>query len=153
MNWDAVGAIAELAGALGVVTSLAYLGLQIRQNTRSSHTATYRSLKQEIQQFRAMLGSDPEVARIYRDGLRDFRSLNEDDQWRFGAMMQHLSSSFEDYFRLRGDSIMHDLSDEIRWVAARPGARDWWSNGQRLYEADFRGFIDDLIASESTASD
>jgi hypothetical protein len=125
LNWEAIGAIAELAGAIGVVASLAYLAVQIRQNTRSSHTSTYRSLKQEIQQFRAMLVQNPDIARIYREGLKNFRALNEDDQWRFGALMQYLFSSFEDYFRLRGASIMHDLRGDIRWIAGRPGAREW----------------------------
>jgi len=33
MNWDAVGAIAEVAGVLGIVISLVYVGVQVRQNT------------------------------------------------------------------------------------------------------------------------
>ena len=33
MNWDAVGAFAELAGALGIVVSLVYLATQLRQNS------------------------------------------------------------------------------------------------------------------------
>jgi hypothetical protein len=35
MNWDAIGAIAELLGALGVLGSLLYLAVQIRQNTKA----------------------------------------------------------------------------------------------------------------------
>ncbi len=30
MNWDAIGAIAELLGAVGVIASLIYLATQIR---------------------------------------------------------------------------------------------------------------------------
>ena len=29
MNWDAIGAIAELLGAVGVIASLVYLALQV----------------------------------------------------------------------------------------------------------------------------
>ena len=32
MNWDAIGAIAELLGAIGVIASLIYLATQIRQS-------------------------------------------------------------------------------------------------------------------------
>jgi hypothetical protein len=35
MNWDAVGAVAEPLGAHGVVTTVAYRALQIRQSTRA----------------------------------------------------------------------------------------------------------------------
>ena len=34
MNWDAVGAIGEIVGALAVVITLVYLAIQVRQNTR-----------------------------------------------------------------------------------------------------------------------
>ena len=47
MNWDAIGAIAELLGAIGVIASLIYLATQIRQsrdqmerNTRATQAAS-----------------------------------------------------------------------------------------------------------------
>ena len=36
MNWEAIGAIGEILGALGVVITLAYLATQIQQNTLTS---------------------------------------------------------------------------------------------------------------------
>jgi len=40
MNWDAVGAIAELLGAIGVIASLVYLATQIRQSRDQMQAAT-----------------------------------------------------------------------------------------------------------------
>ena len=40
MNWDAIGAIAELLGAVGVIASLVYLAGQIRQNSRLVRSST-----------------------------------------------------------------------------------------------------------------
>ena len=34
MNWEALGAIGETLGALGVIVTLVYLAIQIRGNTR-----------------------------------------------------------------------------------------------------------------------
>jgi hypothetical protein len=55
MNWDAIGAIAELLGAIGVIASLVYLATQIRQsreqmsqNTRALRAATYQQIREEI---------------------------------------------------------------------------------------------------------
>jgi len=49
MNWDAIGAIAELLGAIGVIASLVYLATQIRhsreqmgQNTRATRASAYQ---------------------------------------------------------------------------------------------------------------
>ena len=34
MNWEALGAIGEIVGAIAVVLTLGYLAVQMRQNTR-----------------------------------------------------------------------------------------------------------------------
>src|SRR5262249_2263574 len=46
VNWEAIGAISEAFGAAGVVVSLIYLGVQIRQNTRSVQAATFQSVSE-----------------------------------------------------------------------------------------------------------
>jgi len=51
LSWDALAAAAELLGALGVIATLAYLAVQIRQNTRllsSSLAATTRELSRQF---------------------------------------------------------------------------------------------------------
>jgi hypothetical protein len=48
MNWEAIGAVGEVAGAAGVIASLIYLAVQVRQNTRSVEAATYQSVAESL---------------------------------------------------------------------------------------------------------
>jgi len=55
MNWDAIGAIAELLGAIGVIASLVYLATQIRhgreqmsQNTRALQAGAYQQFEESV---------------------------------------------------------------------------------------------------------
>ena len=96
VNWEAIAAVAEILGSLAVVVSLGYVASQIRQSARESKRNVYRSVKTEIQEFRAMIAQSAQVARIYREGLKQSSELNEDDRWRFGALMQHQFSTSED---------------------------------------------------------
>jgi hypothetical protein len=79
MNWEAIGTLAEVGGALGVIASLVYLGIQIRQNTHSAREASWQSVLRDLQQFRSLIAQDPEVARVYREGLRDLNPHCPDD--------------------------------------------------------------------------
>ena len=54
MNWDAIGAIAELLGAVGVIATLAYLAQQIRQNTSTVRSSAAASLAQTNDSFPVM---------------------------------------------------------------------------------------------------
>ena len=44
MDWDAIGAIGEIVGALAVVVSLGYLGIQIRNQNIESRAAAMHDL-------------------------------------------------------------------------------------------------------------
>ena len=42
MNWEAIGAVGEVAGAVGVILTLAYLARQMRVNTVALQNETTR---------------------------------------------------------------------------------------------------------------
>ncbi len=62
MNWDAVGAMAELVGAIGVIASLIYLAIQIRQNTRSLQANTFQTVADSSGQRLMTLAQNDELA-------------------------------------------------------------------------------------------
>ena len=43
MNWDAIGAIGEVGGAVAVIATLIYLAGQLRQNTKALRSSTYQA--------------------------------------------------------------------------------------------------------------
>ena len=61
MNWDAIGAIAESLGAIGVIATLVYLAVQIRQNTRALENTQRLSMAQAYER-RAQMVHDNMVA-------------------------------------------------------------------------------------------
>jgi len=43
MNWNAVAAVAETCGAIGVIATLIYLTFQLKQNTNALNSSTYEA--------------------------------------------------------------------------------------------------------------
>jgi hypothetical protein len=59
MDWDAIGAIGEVSGALAVVVTLVVLIVQLRQNTSEVRASTIQSLHEKsIQVFGESMISD-----------------------------------------------------------------------------------------------
>ena len=48
MNWEAIGAIGEITGALAVVVTLVYLSFQLRHNTYATRASTAQALEDSI---------------------------------------------------------------------------------------------------------
>ena len=94
MNWDAIGAIGEVIGAIAVVASLVYLARQIRQNsslveqsaaaTRAKAAVT--SAGHGADSFRWLAG-DPELTRIWFAGIASPDALSEADRHRFDLLL------------------------------------------------------------------
>ena len=48
MNWEALGAIANVLTAVGVIATLIYLSIQIRQNTKAVRSSSIQNLVQSF---------------------------------------------------------------------------------------------------------
>ena len=87
MNWDAIGAIGEVVGALGVICTLAYLAVQIRQNTESVKTSTVQAMLEASASFSDLCASHEELGRIFITGIQSRSSLSKEEKVRFHYLM------------------------------------------------------------------
>ena len=157
MNWDAVGAIAELLGALGVIISLAYLATQIRQNTaqigehsRELRIAAIDSIASSFSRFRDPLIRDPELAALWLRGLEDFYALDAVEQVRIGRLFQELFFAHQNVFArfqegATTDAAWLDQRDAIANNLRSKGIRQWWGDTRSIYADDFEEVIEALL--------
>ena len=68
MNWDAVGAIGEIIGAVAVIVTLIYLAVQIGDGARASRSAAVTA---KLNQVYGTEGAElsPDIAKAQFDSL------------------------------------------------------------------------------------
>ena len=147
MNWDAIGAIAELTGALGVVASLFYLGSQIRQNTRSVRASSYHAVVTNLSNISAAIGHDAPVADLFVRGQTDLQALSPTEQRQFAFLVVSLFRNFEDIFYQYNQNMI----DEAVWAGWKhrvtryfwqPGVQAWWPTWRDDCHPDFKDFLE-----------
>ena len=87
MNWDALGALAELAGATAVVITLIYLALQLRQNSRLVKASIAATTRESTNQLTGLLAQDREALRVFYEGLEGRAAMDQRDKQHFDAMV------------------------------------------------------------------
>jgi hypothetical protein len=152
MSWEAIGAIAELLGAIGVIVSLGYLARQVNQNTRSVRAAAYQSWFASYDSFSNLLLGDSDFDALLHRAASDPRELTPDERRRFLGVLRRGFRQFESlYYQHREGMIDRDLFEA--WVsiysrtAQGPLFREFWEADQSIFSAAFREFVARKVAA------
>lgn len=155
MNWEAIGAIAELVGALGVIASLFYLASQIRRNSESVEAATALSISEATQQRLLVPAQSPELAgaivRAFNGGVL---SDAEQEQVRFftRASLRGIENSFIQFKRGMISSEVFAGYQALLETNVRLGVvSDWWSRERQTFEPEFQKLVDQALDKVSAA--
>jgi hypothetical protein len=76
MSWEAISGIAETVGAFGVIVSLIYVGVQIRQNTIASRVSNYQQWVDTQVSVNRGLSDEPGATELVDRANTDFASLS-----------------------------------------------------------------------------
>lgn len=146
MNWDAMGAIGEVVAALGVIFTLAYLAIQIRQNTKSTDKQNLRDAMEFVYSSSRPLIDNAEMADIYLRGMVDYHSLSDQEKLRFHYLCTTRVQAAWTAIDLRTDEA--GIADMFEWVnrmMRSKGFRDWWAERGRYASAtSFREAADEM---------
>ncbi len=148
MNWDALGAIAESVGALGVIASLLYLAGQVRGSTRAASVAAKLESTELLNKFIDKLIDNPALNDIYMRGIVDLDALTKEEYLRFSNMSLKAFWFFSAaHFQFKMGTISDDDFYEHRavmryWLRGQ-GCRTWWDRfGRMSVSPAFREFVD-----------
>jgi hypothetical protein len=137
LNWSALGAIAELAGAVAVVVSLLYVAAQVKASTRQARRDAGRDLAARVSDVSLTVAADPELGRLLVQGGANPDALSPGDQARFRGLMNSLFRGLEQQYLLRREGSL----DDETWAAVDRMIRDWMTlHGVQVYFRDRGGW-------------
>jgi hypothetical protein len=147
MNWDAIAAMAELVGAVGVIASLFYLASQIRQNTRSIRASSYHALVTNLSNLSGEIGRNSVMADIMRRGMPDIESLEPTERLQLSMTLISLFRNYENiFYQYRQNMIEEHVWNGWRSSMTRtfwaPGVQLWWQTWRVDCAPDFRDFLE-----------
>jgi len=109
MNWEALAAIAELLGAIGVIVTLIYLSVQIRQNSNQLRGTATTAVYEYQRTLTEMLSADPELYKIALRGNEDLASLDPWERQRFTIWCIHETGMWEMCHRLLEQGALESI--------------------------------------------
>ena len=156
MNWNAVGAIGEIIGALAVFLTLGYLAVQIRQNTKAVRASALDSSVNAVNEVRIAMFESSEVAALYRRGLENPEELDDDERTRFRLLLHTIIWTV---WNIYAQTEYGGLSSST-WAAQLPlldrimnsrGGIWFWGKYQMEFEEAFRIEVDKVMKLDGSS--
>jgi hypothetical protein len=142
MDWNMVGAIGEILGACGVIATLIYLSVQIRQNTRQMRGEAVTALAQITDRLTSELRDDPELLSIVLVAARNWSdpSLTPQDLGRVHLFNLQEFQRLQTEWQLMREGLIdaNAYAVEEAYTLRRlmePGVQTWW-NEHRYFLSD-----------------
>ncbi len=154
MNWEAAGAIGEMAGAIGVIASLLYVARQVRTGNKASLVQSKLAMSRMHADFMSSLIQNPELDEIMRSGLSGWESLPKKDYRRFSNMALQAFTFFSaGYFQVKAGTMdsdeWHESEAIIQYWLHGQGGKDWWKKvGRDRFSSKFVSYIDSQYFAE-----
>jgi len=138
-----LGNLGEILGAVGVIVSLLYLAIQIRQNTRSLRASTYQAFSESFRDFRNLLIGNERLGAVWGRGLRSRSELAEPERARFDALLMNFLRGVEVSFYQEANGLLDSefykgWIEEALEIWRLPGPREWWSENAQFFNPEFR---------------
>ena len=111
MNWDAIGAVGEVLGALLVAATLIYLIIQVRQHSASINATTNQANLTAFNQLNIVLAESPRLAAIIEKGSDTPELLTEEENLSFTWLCRSYLNLYLNLF----DQYQHGTCPEFLW--------------------------------------
>ncbi len=146
INWDAVGALAELLGGIGVIITLVYLAQQIRQNTRFVRADMYQRMNDSASSINFDLFSNPEAIEFLATVENSDEELPPPEERRFKLMFNAgLRNTENAYQQFKMGTLTKDQVDMFVVNFNRTRWRKHWNLVKERFDPEFVEFVESYM--------
>jgi hypothetical protein len=163
LNWTAKG-VAEAIGLMGIVASLVFVGLEVRQNSVATRASTNAAVADAFIELNLVLASSPDLSRAVVVSFEDPGKLSPEDRilvlgmWRtvFHVWSNaHRQWTNETLDEVLYESIISEIStygrkkdQSVEDIDGRARSMRWaWESERFIFNREFQEFVDELIGA------
>ena len=150
-----LGNLGEFVGAIAVVASLIYVGIQLRQNTAAIRITTAQAFTDTWNGYISTLNLAPDLADVFFRGLKGSSQLKEGEVVQFYAFLSQAFTTYQSFFIQRKKGVV----DEGYWTSyvqaiidlmSSKGVREYWEFRHHWYTEEFQDYVNSASTKQST---
>src|SRR5213596_3547698 len=148
MSFEQISYLAQIVASVGVIASLIFVALQIKQNTGALQRNEHNSTMAQWTVIRQAIAGNRDIAELMTAGLSGERALDAADQLRLEQMLQENAwASFHIWERTQRGIFPKGTFEAtggalLGALLRTPGGESWWRQAKHIGFP--RGFVSDV---------
>ena len=152
MNWDAIGAIGQVLGALLVGITLIYLARQLRQNTSALQSSAFLAISTMMGSTMEVFATQSDLAPLLIKAQSGLDGLTTEERARFGFLLMMAYRRVEAVVVQRhlgfvSPELTQGFERSALSALGSQGARQWWEGSKGAFSNLFSAWVDAGLAS------
>ncbi len=155
INWEAIGAVGEVVGALAVVVSIVYLAIQIRQSGRIGRFTAHQNLTESLSSIIEPFYSDAQLSRIWQLADDAPEQMTPEQRERFGIVLYSVFGNFYNAHLLAevDPGLSRQFVRMMDRFLVRKGVQAWWERQGKNFDKEFSSVVDERLRAIASRSD
>ncbi|MFH4969387.1 hypothetical protein V8G61_14370 [Gaetbulibacter sp. M240] len=145
-----ISLITDIVGAVAIVISLIFVGVQFTENTKATQSATAASTVATISSWYTEMGNNQQSSSLFWNFMANPDGLNSEERFQVIISLHGLFLTFQNSFYLSEQGTLDSRIQESITKAAigvkdQPGFRLFWKLRRELFFPEFQKHIDDIV--------
>ena len=121
-----MASVAEVIGAVAIVISLIYVGVQVSDSTRAVRSATANETASALSNWYGQLGTSEQASQVFINGITDPDSLSREELFQFVIQMHGLMLEYQAAYYLSQEGtldteLQESITNTLLGVKDMPG--------------------------------
>lgn len=149
MSLQQLGSLGEFVAAIGLMLSLIYVGLEIRQTRKLTAVEGTENRMQAWNEWSRLLLMNPSFDDVLNRGSHDLAGLNNAERRVFNHLMilrnTILIRQVGRGTQLNDRESLESARGLVRVTFTQPGVADWWRINRDGWRPEFRDFVEESL--------
>ena len=157
-NLKKIALIAEIFGGIAILISLIFVGIQFKENTKATRSATALATVSEMTSWYSNIGNSERGSYIFWNFLSNPDSLKPEERFQaimniHGAMLAFQNSYYLVKEGTLDQEIQQSLLEIINGIKTTPGFLVFWKARKSIFLMEFQEYVEEIIASKKVTSE
>lgn len=149
--------MSEIIGAVAIVVSLVFVGVQLQSNTSATRSATASAASSATSGWYIAMGTSAQASALFFNFMNDPDSLTPEERIQAVFAVHGILVAFQTSFILANEGtldsqIKDTILEAIVVVKDKPSFQYYWEQRQAFFYDEFREYVEQLMKVDRTTS-